>query len=122
MEEEDPDSDLPRRKLRLAGLRIHGLVPSSPGSCCVAIEFLAFRSRVGGSSLKIALESLLPGDGPAPRPQGGTRCARLVLLDPPPTCPSPSPSPCSDVFTAAGAVGRPSARDIHERDHDLGCL
>ena len=35
------EEDLPRRKLRLAGLRLHGLVSSSPSSCCV--EFLVFR-------------------------------------------------------------------------------
>ena len=35
------EEDLPRRKLRLAGLRLHGLVSSSLSSCCV--EFLVFR-------------------------------------------------------------------------------
>ena len=89
MEEED----LPRCKLQLAGLRLHGLVSSSLSSCCV--KFLVF--RVGRSSLKIALESLLPGNGPS---STGRNRVRLVLLDPPSSCPSPWPSPGSTVLTA----------------------
>ena len=54
------------------------------------------------SSLKIVLESLLPGDGPS------SNEVRLVLLDPPSSC----PSPWSSTGSTGSVHGRPSVTSM----------